>query len=164
MPTPYGSRGAMILGPDELRALRGALALVLRPARPSAHAGGECPEGAAKERAEVVRACLWLADALDEASREADRLRAFLRTDLDRYRAALPGSAPGYLALLEEAVALGCTPCPEDLEALREPCGRWTDGAGPARAPERGRTAPGPHPGRRPAEPPVRWRSGIQGG
>ncbi|MGK5451328.1 hypothetical protein [Streptomyces radiopugnans] len=131
MPTPYGSRGAMVLSPDELRVLRSALALVLQPARaqPSPRAGGrrsqgsERPEGPEEERAEAVRACLWLADALDEASREADRLRAFLRADLDRYRAALPGSAPGYLARLEEAVALGCTPRTEDLRVLRELCG-----------------------------------------
>ncbi|GAA3615105.1 hypothetical protein GCM10023079_00230 [Streptomyces chitinivorans] len=133
MPTPYGSRGAMVLGPDELRVLRSALALVLRPARvqPSGRAGGRCPEGAAEERAEAVRACLRLADALDEASREADRLRAFLAADLDRYRAALPGSAPGYLARLEEAVALGCKPGAEDLRALRGLCGH---GAGEAEA------------------------------
>ncbi|MFP8907303.1 hypothetical protein [Streptomyces atacamensis] len=134
MPTPYGSRGAMVLSPDELRVLRSALALVLQPARaqPSPRAGGrrsqgpegpERLEGPEEERAEAVRACLWLADALDEASREADRLRAFLRADLDRYRAALPGSAPGYLARLEEAVALGCTPRTEDLRVLRELCG-----------------------------------------
>ncbi|WP_101258044.1 hypothetical protein [Streptomyces barkulensis] len=128
MPTPYGSRGAMVLGPDELRVLRSALALVLRPARarPSAYAGGRGPEGTAGECAEAVRACLWLADALDEASREADRLRAFLRADLDRYRAALPGSAPGYLARLEEALALGCAPGAEDLRALRELCAHGT--------------------------------------
>lgn len=121
----------MVLGPDELRVLRSALALVLRPARarPSAHAGGRGPERAPEECAEAVRACLWLADALDEASREADRLRAFLRADLDRYRAALPGSAPGYLARLEEALALGCAPGAEDLRALRELCAH---GAGEA--------------------------------
>ncbi|MFP8964789.1 hypothetical protein ACLIYP_30120, partial [Streptomyces nanhaiensis] len=131
MPTPYGSRGAMVLSPDELRVLRSALALVLQPARvqPYPRAGGRRPERAEEserpeeERAEAVRACLWLADALDEASREAGRLRAFLRADLDRYRAALPGSAPGYLARLEEAVALGCTPRTEDLRVLRELCG-----------------------------------------
>ncbi|MBN3933237.1 hypothetical protein IQ279_27155 [Streptomyces verrucosisporus] len=165
MPTPYGSRGAMVLGPDELRVLRSALALVLRPdrAQPSARAGGWCPEGAAEERAEAVRACLWLADALDEASREADRLRAFLSADLDRYRAALPGSAPGYLARLEEAVALGCALSAEDLRALRGLCAGGAGGAEAGRgaallrrrarptAPSEPSRAPGP-PGRgRPA-------------
>ncbi|MDG9704372.1 hypothetical protein [Streptomyces sp. DH37] len=136
MPTPYGSRGAMVFSAAELRVLRSALALVLRPARaapPSPCAGGRRQpegrrEGAAErvpeERAEAVRECLWLAEALDEAEREADRLRAFLLADLDRYRAALPGSASGYLARLEEALALGCAPRPEDLGALRGLCGR----------------------------------------
>lgn len=118
----------MVLGPDELCVLRSALALVLHPVRaqPSAHSGARHPEGPVEGRAEAVRACLWLADALDEASRESDRLGAFLPADLDRYRAALPGSAPGYLARLEEAVTLGCTPRTEDLRALRELCAHRT--------------------------------------
>ena len=129
----------MLFGADELRVLRRALALVLQPASaparvPAPDADGrrsgagpaarpdERPDERPEEWAEAVRECLWLAGALDEAVREADRLRAFLLADLGRYRAALPGSASGYLARLEEALALGCPPHPEDLEALQDLC------------------------------------------
>lgn len=104
MPTPYGSRGGMAFGADELRVLRGALAVALHPA--------PLPD-------EDVQACLRLAESVDEAVREAGRLRAFLLADLARYRAALPGSATGYLELLQDALAAGYDPRPEDLMALR---------------------------------------------
>ncbi len=65
-----------------------------------------------------------LAEAVDEARREVERLRAFLAADLARYRAALPGTESGYLARLEEALAAGCPPCGEDVAALRALCAR----------------------------------------
>ncbi|MTE20388.1 hypothetical protein F0L17_14980 [Streptomyces sp. TRM43335] len=118
MPTPHGSRGALVFSAAELRVLRSALALVLHSERaPFPRAGERAPT-----RAEVLRECLELAEAVDEASREADRLRDFLQADLGRYRAALPGSGTGYLARLEEALAAGCPPCPADVTALRGLC------------------------------------------
>lgn len=104
MPTPYGSRGGMAFGAEELRVLRRALALALHPTPASA---------------DDVQDCLRLVDSLDEASRESARLRAFLLADLGRYRAALPGTAAGYLTLLEEALGAGYRPHPDDLAALR---------------------------------------------
>ncbi|OUC82132.1 hypothetical protein CA983_42745, partial [Streptomyces swartbergensis] len=92
MPTPYGSRGGMAFGVEELRVLRRALALALHPTSASA---------------DDVQDCLRLAESLDEAMREGARLRAFLVADLGRYRAALPGTAAGYLALLDEALGAG---------------------------------------------------------
>lgn len=56
---------------------------------------------------------------MDEAVREAGRLRAFLLDDLARYREALPGSLPGYLALLKGALVGGYDPGVDDLAALR---------------------------------------------
>lgn len=94
----------MAFGADELRVLRRALATALHPV-PLAD--------------EDVRECLRLADSVDEAVREAGRLRAFLVADLARYRAALPGSATGYLELLQEALAAGYEPGTDDLAALR---------------------------------------------
>ncbi|GAA3740566.1 hypothetical protein [Streptomyces tremellae] len=94
----------MAFGADELRVLRRALAAVLHPAQISD---------------EDVRACLSLAESVDEAVQEAGRLRAFLLADLARYRAALPGSAAGYLELLQDALAAGYVPVPDDLAALR---------------------------------------------
>ncbi|MBL3670352.1 hypothetical protein JL475_31125 [Streptomyces sp. M2CJ-2] len=94
----------MAFGAEELRVLRRALALALHPTSASA---------------EDVQDCLRLADSLDEAMREYTRLRAFLVADLGRYRAALPGTAAGYLALLEEALGAGYRPDPDDLAALR---------------------------------------------
>lgn len=84
MPTPYGSRGGMAFGAEELRVLRRALALALHPSLVSA---------------EDLQDCLKLAESVDEAAREGARLRAFLVADLARYRAALPGTAAGYLLL-----------------------------------------------------------------
>ncbi|MEU7721886.1 hypothetical protein [Streptomyces tibetensis] len=103
MPTPYGSRGGMAFGVEELRVLRRALALALHPTPASA---------------DDVQDCLRLAESLDEALREGARLRAFLVADLGRYRAALPGTAAGYLALLDEALGTGYRPLPDDLAAL----------------------------------------------
>ncbi|MGW6292914.1 hypothetical protein [Streptomyces sp. NPDC055058] len=94
----------MAFGAEELRVLRRALALALHPAAASA---------------DDVQDCLRLADAVDEATRESARLRAFLVADLGRYRAALPGTAAGYLTLLEEALGAGHRPGPDDLAALR---------------------------------------------
>ncbi|MET7289122.1 hypothetical protein [Streptomyces sp. NPDC005573] len=94
----------MAFGAEELRVLRRALALALHPGQ---------------ARAEDVQDCFRLAASLDEALREAARLRAFLIDDLGRYRAALPGTAAGYLALLEEALGAGHRPTPDDLAALR---------------------------------------------
>ncbi|MEV5930769.1 hypothetical protein ACPCSG_28750 [Streptomyces cellulosae] len=104
MPTPYGSRGGLAFGAEELRVLRRALALALHPSLATA---------------DDVQDCLRLAASLDEATRESARLRAFLVADLGRYRAALPGTAAGYLALLEEALGAGYRPQPDDLAALR---------------------------------------------
>ncbi|EGX57477.1 hypothetical protein SZN_22671 [Streptomyces zinciresistens K42] len=93
----------MAFGPEELRVLRRALALALHP--------GPAP-------AEDAEDCLHLAASLDEATREAARLSAFLVADLARYRAALPGTASGYLTLLEEALTAGHHPTADDLAAL----------------------------------------------
>ncbi|MFD8736389.1 hypothetical protein ACFV06_15960 [Streptomyces sp. NPDC059618] len=94
----------MAFGAEELRVLRRALALALHPSPVSA---------------EDVKDCLRLAESLDEAAHEGARLRAFLLADLVRYRAALPGTAAGYFALLEEVLASGYRPEPDDLAALR---------------------------------------------
>ncbi|TQK52717.1 hypothetical protein FBY35_3165 [Streptomyces sp. SLBN-118] len=94
----------MAFSADELRVLRRALASALHPA-PLVD--------------EDVQDCLRLADSVDEAVREAGRLRTFLLADLVRYREALPGSAAGYLELLQDALAAGYDPRPEDLAALR---------------------------------------------
>ncbi|MFE9508304.1 hypothetical protein ACFYO6_38110 [Streptomyces anthocyanicus] len=103
MPTPYGPRGGMAFGAQELRVLRRALALALNPSPVSA---------------QEAQDCLHLADSLDEAMREGARLRAFLLADLARYRASLPGTATGYLALLDEALGAGHRPDADDLAAL----------------------------------------------
>ncbi|MET7678908.1 hypothetical protein [Streptomyces sp. NPDC005423] len=94
----------MAFGAEELRVLRRALALALQPRTATA---------------EDVKDCLRLAGSLDETVREGARLRAFLVADLARYRAALPGTAAGYLTLLEETLAAGHRPGPDDLAALR---------------------------------------------
>ncbi|MFI5570370.1 hypothetical protein ACIA6T_24130 [Streptomyces sp. NPDC051740] len=106
MPTPYGPRGGMAFGAEELRVLRRALALALCPTPTPASA-------------DDLQDCLRLATDLDEATRESARLRAFLLADLGRYRAALPGTAAGYLTLLEEALGAGYRPHSDDLAALR---------------------------------------------
>ncbi|OBQ49395.1 hypothetical protein A4U61_31240 [Streptomyces sp. H-KF8] len=94
----------MAFGAEELCVLRRALALALHPTSASA---------------EDVQDCLRLAASLDEATRESTRLRTFLVADLGRYRAALPGTVTGYLALLEEALGAGYRPDADDLAALR---------------------------------------------
>ncbi|MER6786256.1 hypothetical protein ABT330_16825 [Streptomyces sp. NPDC000658] len=94
----------MAFGAEELRVLRRALAIALHPGPVTA---------------EDVQDCHRLAESLDEAMGEAARLRAFLVADLGRYRAALPGTVAGYLTLLEEVLATGCLPEPDDLAALR---------------------------------------------
>ncbi|MEV7618112.1 hypothetical protein [Streptomyces sp. NPDC089799] len=106
MPTPFGSRGGMAFSPAELRVLRRSLAHALQ--------SSSGPLTAAE-----VQDCLRLAHAVDDAVDEADRLRAFLLADLRRYRDALPGSVTGYLELLQDALAGGYEPGPDDLTALR---------------------------------------------
>ncbi|MFI6446301.1 hypothetical protein [Kitasatospora sp. NPDC050543] len=134
MPTPHGSRGGMAFSADEVRVLRRALAQALHPAcpaqLPSAAVQGThllFTAGGVDLWAEDVQEALRLTEAIDEAVMEGGRLRAFLLADLTRYRAALPGSAAGYLERLEEAIADGYLPGPEDLAALRglsrQPCG-----------------------------------------
>ncbi|MFB6630761.1 hypothetical protein ACFCWY_12750 [Streptomyces sp. NPDC056362] len=94
----------MAFSADELRVLRRALAVALHPA---------------PLQDEDVQDCLRLAESVDEAVREAGRLRAFLLADLARYREALPGSLGGYLELLREALTAGYDPAADDLAALR---------------------------------------------
>ncbi|TLQ48256.1 hypothetical protein [Streptomyces marianii] len=103
----------MAFSADELRVLRRALAIALNPDQSRRADRGDGPG------ANTAQECLRLAQSVDEAVREASRLRAFLFADLERYRDALPGSAGGYLELLHEALAAGHGPAPEDLEALR---------------------------------------------
>ncbi|WP_259300086.1 hypothetical protein, partial [Streptomyces aurantiacus] len=107
MPTPYGSRGGMAFGAQELRVLRRALAHALHPSTVRALDD------------HTVQSCVRLADDIDEAVREGARLRAFLVADLARYRAALPGTAAGYLELLEDVLPSGYRPGADDLAALR---------------------------------------------
>ncbi|MER8096906.1 hypothetical protein [Streptomyces goshikiensis] len=106
MPTPYGSRGGMAFSAAELHVLRRSLAHALQ--------SSTAPLAAAE-----VSDCLRLAQTVDEAVREAERLREFLLADLARYRGALPGSLSGYLELLQDALAAGYEPVPDDLAALR---------------------------------------------
>ncbi|MFF5919061.1 hypothetical protein ACFY8C_11990 [Streptomyces flavochromogenes] len=94
----------MAFSADELRVLRRALAVALHPA---------------PLQDEDVQDTLLLAESVDEAVREAGRLRAFLLDDLARYREALPGSLGGYLELLQDALAAGYDPAADDLAALR---------------------------------------------
>ncbi|MFB7059134.1 hypothetical protein ACFCXT_39170 [Streptomyces vinaceus] len=108
MPTPYGSRGGMAFSAAELHVLRRTLAHALQSS--TAPAPLTTPE---------VQDCLRLAQSVDEAVQEAGRLREFLLADLARYRGALPGSLSGYLELLQDALAAGYEPVPDDLAALR---------------------------------------------
>ncbi|MDV5146542.1 hypothetical protein R1T08_20670 [Streptomyces sp. SBC-4] len=94
----------MAFSADELRVLRRALAIALHPA---------------PLQDEDVQDCLRLAESVDEAVREAGRLRAFLLDDLARYRETLPGSLTGYLGLLRDALNAGYDPGVDDLAALR---------------------------------------------
>ena len=106
----------MAFSADELRVLRRALAHVLNPATPVTPA---LPGWARTAWAEDVQDVLRLAESIDDAVHEGGRMRAFALADLARYRAALPGTASGYLERLEEAVADGYLPDREDLVALR---------------------------------------------
>lgn len=101
----------MAFSADELRVLRRALVNVAQPTLVPDH---------------EVRACLRLAQAVDETRCEAVRERAFLVADLARYRAALPGSATGYLEHLQEALTSGYAPIVDDLRALRRLCAERT--------------------------------------
>jgi hypothetical protein len=101
----------MAFSADELRVIRRALAIALRP-RTVFHTAGQ-------DRAEEVENCLRLADAVEEAVREGERLRAFRLAELVHYRAAVPGAARGYLDRLQHALAAGYEPLQEDLAALR---------------------------------------------
>jgi hypothetical protein len=126
----------MAFSADELRVLRRALAENLRSQLPSnvlppAQRGGAhaLPRDPVREAEclEDIQETVRLTEAIEEAVREGGRLRAFLLAELVRYRSALPGSAPGYLERLEEAVHDGYVPDAEDLSALRRlaalPCG-----------------------------------------
>ncbi|KUF15575.1 hypothetical protein [Streptomyces silvensis] len=97
----------MAFGAQELRVLRRALAHALHPSTVRALDD------------QAVQECVRLADDIDEAVREGARLRAFLVADLARYRAALPGTATGYLALLDDVLGAGYQPDADDLAALR---------------------------------------------
>ncbi|MEV0371474.1 hypothetical protein AB0I10_16870 [Streptomyces sp. NPDC050636] len=130
MPMPYGSRGGMAFGAEELRVLRRALAHALQSTSHPAPLGTLGPDGS-----DDIQDYLRLAEAVDEAVREGGRLRAFLHADLARYRDALPGSAAGYLVQLREALRAGYVPGPADLAALRDLGARST------RVPERARRA-----------------------
>ncbi|MEX2982905.1 hypothetical protein [Streptomyces sp. C36] len=118
MPTPYGSRGGMAFSADELRVLRRALDIALRPHSLT----DSLPDRSGPERDAELRDRLRLSEAMTEAAREGARLRAFLLADLARYRDALPGAAPGYVRRLQDALADGYGPGAEDLAALRSLC------------------------------------------
>ncbi|KUN10012.1 hypothetical protein AQI95_03180 [Streptomyces yokosukanensis] len=146
----------MAFGVEELRVLRRALALALHPGQASA---------------EDAQDLFRLAESFDEAMCEGARLRAFLVADLGRYRAALPGTAAGYLTLLEEALGAGHRPTPDDLAALRalrgnpaaaallERCQLLAEQDVRARFAQGGRAAPAP------AVPPARTRlTALPGG
>ncbi|MER5548349.1 hypothetical protein ABT072_39300 [Streptomyces sp. NPDC002589] len=139
----------MAFGVEELRVLRRALALAL-------HSG--------QASTDDVQDCFRLAESLDEAMREGARMRAFLVADLGRYRAALPGAAAGYLALLEEALGAGHRPSPDDLAALRALRGNPVAAAlldrcrTLAEQDVRARFAQGPRSAPAPAVPPARAR------
>ncbi|MET9885979.1 hypothetical protein ABZZ20_23130 [Streptomyces sp. NPDC006430] len=106
MPTPYGSRGGMAFSAAELHVLRRTLAHALQTST-------------APLTTSEVQDCLCLAQSVDDAVQEAERLREFLLADLARYRGALPGSLSGYLELLQDALAAGYEPASDDLAALR---------------------------------------------
>ncbi|MEV6318547.1 hypothetical protein [Streptomyces sp. NPDC051776] len=123
MPTPYGSRGAMAFSADELRVLRRALAIALRPS----------PAPSAESREEEIQELCRLTEAVEVAVDEGERLRAFLFADLARYRAALPGAASGFLERLVDALSAGYTPGADDLAALRSLCAAAAPGPDAAR-------------------------------
>jgi hypothetical protein len=103
----------MAFSADELRVLRRALSAALQ-------------SSTMLPTPDEVRDYLRLVEEVDEAAREGGRLRTFQLAELARYRAALPGSAAGYLERLSGALDMGYVPLPDDLAALRrlhdEPC------------------------------------------
>jgi hypothetical protein len=103
----------MAFSADELRVLRRALSAALQ-------------SSTMIPTPDEVRDYLRLVEDVDEAAREGGRLRTFQLAELARYRAALPGSAAGYLERLTAALDTGYVPLPDDLAALRrlhdEPC------------------------------------------
>ncbi len=107
----------MAFSADELRVLRRALAEALRTAPDTTASTARAPRDASE-----VHDYLRLAEALEEAVHEGDRLRAFLLADLVLYRDALPGTAADYLERLAEALDRGYLPDPDDLAALRGLC------------------------------------------
>ncbi len=107
----------MAFSADELRVLRRALAHVLNP--PAAVDSRPAGSAARATWVEDVQDMLRLSEAIEEAVLEGGRMRAFALAELVRYRAALPGSATGYLQRLEEAVTDGYLPDADDLSALR---------------------------------------------
>jgi hypothetical protein len=100
----------MAFSAEELRVLRRALAQALQPSIRTGNTSGD------------VQDFLRLADAVQEAALEGGRLRTFRSAELARYRAALPGSAIGYLERLRGALESGYVPQPDDLAALRSLC------------------------------------------
>ncbi|MFI1383085.1 hypothetical protein [Embleya sp. NPDC020886] len=108
MPTPHGDQG-MAFSAHEVRVLCRALTAALRGGRDAVD--------------------FWLLGrAIAEAQDERDRLRVFMTAELRRYRAAMPGSAAGFLSCLRNAVdEVAHIPSAEDLAALRStvdlPCG-----------------------------------------
>ncbi|OEU94391.1 hypothetical protein AN216_24425 [Streptomyces oceani] len=136
----------MAFSAEELRVLRGALAIACK---------------STAEPQPPLEECRQLAQDLEVATREGGRLRSFLLADLARHRAALPDSATGYLEQLEDALAAGYLPRPDDLAALRmlcaEPVADGDEGAG-VDEPERKRRAELLERGERLAEQAVRAR------
>lgn len=115
----------MAFSADELRVLRRALAQALQPSIPTGNTPGDVRtiqdrlDSPDIQAVQDVRDLLRLAEALEEAAREGGRLRTFESAELVRYRAALPGSAAGYLERLRGALGFGYVPRPDDLAALR---------------------------------------------
>lgn len=114
----------MAFSADELRVLRRALAEVLHSGRAPAGAALGAAPAAHRPVAEHVQDYLGLAEAVDDAVRESERLHAFLLAELRHYREALPGAAVGYPERLTAAVESGRPPGAEDLAALRLPHAR----------------------------------------
>ena len=145
MPTPYGSRGGMAFGAEELRVLRRALALALHP-------------GPASAPPEDVQDCLRLAESVDEAVARGGQAARLPRWPTSPATAPpCPAPPPAISTLLEEALARRRTgrtpttspPCAR-CAATRPPPPSWTAAAALA---EQRRTRPAGRPRDRP--PPV---------